>query len=507
MKRLIGIVACMMGLTSAHACAGETAPDGGNSNWLRPCDDDADCTSGARCFCGLCTLACSRDDDCTELGHAALCDATSADAWDDRCEAGDPARICTTACTTSTDCPDDLTCRLGSCIPSAARTIPVPDASVSTATPDASIDPAPPPRPDGGADVSVPPPDARQPSEPGDAAGAPLPGIGEPCAPGGPRELDGGVPWVSAPRCHDDLTCDASETCVPVMDCGTTIEGECVFATGDVRAVALDGDTVYWVDYGTFDAVRNYRSDGAVLARTVGNMSVTSLATGLVRPVGIRARAGVVLFALADGSCHLLRTADGGAAQLLADDCDGVFDIADDHAYYRTGGTLARYELASGLEAPGLSSDAGSGVAYVASDATHAYFADHSLWRVAHDSNTMTEVYDSTGIRSIALATDEAVFTTERVVQKVPKNGGDALNVGGLLGWVSNVSVHDEHAYFILQHIETFPRYAAIMSAPLDLGSLQREVVAMTRTPRGYAVGLAGLFWIDESGRLRGRAL
>lgn len=62
----------------------------------------------------------------------------------------------------------------------------------------------------------------------------------------------------------------------------------CIIEYGDdIRALAVDGTSVYWVTHGTFDALGNYKNDGRLFKRDLSATTATQLATGLAGPVGI----------------------------------------------------------------------------------------------------------------------------------------------------------------------------------------------------------------------------
>ena len=58
-------LACALGGTLASCKQEPNEPSvGTNSNWLRACVADAECSGTPTCECGACTLPCDRDTDC-----------------------------------------------------------------------------------------------------------------------------------------------------------------------------------------------------------------------------------------------------------------------------------------------------------------------------------------------------------------------------------------------------------------------------------------------------------
>lgn len=92
MRRIAGwsiLAAALMGAVAG--CGGQSSGGGTdtNTNWLKRCDEDADC-GGLACLCSVCTATCSEDDACAGRGAAALCS-------DERSACGQGARICVAA--------------------------------------------------------------------------------------------------------------------------------------------------------------------------------------------------------------------------------------------------------------------------------------------------------------------------------------------------------------------------------------------------------------------------
>lgn len=65
MKRLLGLLTLTTCLSLA--CGRDLGGTGSDTNWLRACDDDAEC-GDLSCVCGVCTLECSSDSTCNRYG-------------------------------------------------------------------------------------------------------------------------------------------------------------------------------------------------------------------------------------------------------------------------------------------------------------------------------------------------------------------------------------------------------------------------------------------------------
>lgn len=98
--------------------AGDDGQTGSETHWLSQCTVDDDCARG-QCLCGVCSLECSGDADCTNGSgycyangspvHHALCD--------DGLEA--PEKICAPSC--EAGCSEGQSCSDGVCLPNERR--------------------------------------------------------------------------------------------------------------------------------------------------------------------------------------------------------------------------------------------------------------------------------------------------------------------------------------------------------------------------------------------------
>jgi hypothetical protein len=100
------------------ACSTAEPGAGSNTNWLRPCLQDDECSDGLSCLCGICTLACGAE--CSDLpgaicaaagsaSHAQLCNGQPA-------QLGEPAGLCLPACGPEAGCAAGQLCKDGGCL-------------------------------------------------------------------------------------------------------------------------------------------------------------------------------------------------------------------------------------------------------------------------------------------------------------------------------------------------------------------------------------------------------
>ncbi len=73
---------------AAGSCGQPQDRSGTNTNWLRACDEAAECGAGVTCVCGLCTTPCTETTDCAP----GVCGSSLASAA--QCAGADGGRIC-----------------------------------------------------------------------------------------------------------------------------------------------------------------------------------------------------------------------------------------------------------------------------------------------------------------------------------------------------------------------------------------------------------------------------
>jgi len=86
-RKVAAGLALMVGLSLA-SCSPQPESSGTNTNWLKACMQDEDCSAAGSCLCGLCTAACVSDVECAD----GVCGTALASAF--QCNVSAPQRIC-----------------------------------------------------------------------------------------------------------------------------------------------------------------------------------------------------------------------------------------------------------------------------------------------------------------------------------------------------------------------------------------------------------------------------
>jgi hypothetical protein len=92
---------------------------GGETNWLRRCDDDSDC-NGTPCVCNVCTLSCKNDAECDDAPVPSVCFDKSTLAYNalcDECDKEDTPGLCLPECGPDDACSTSTNCYAGACVP------------------------------------------------------------------------------------------------------------------------------------------------------------------------------------------------------------------------------------------------------------------------------------------------------------------------------------------------------------------------------------------------------
>ena len=282
------------------------------------------------------------------------------------------------------------------------------------------------------------------------------------------------------PHCDEGFKCVQDE-CVPVPDCPQST-GLCVVrraALGEGNAgspgasgasnnsvgsggggqtvynsVELSGVTaltaseshVYWVEYGTRDALGNYQHDGALLAYAIADGTTTVVASALEGPIDVELTTSHAYIYI-DGArplntpihSQLLRVPlSGGTAELVQEGArPASFAAAGSKAFWSrnyTEGTPNIYSLESDANAVPTVFVAAYANA-LASDATDLYYlSDQGLMRSPIASAAPVVLGASPGAFVLH---DDSIFSLESVtagglLQRGPKSGGDSLRVRAL---------------------------------------------------------------------------
>lgn len=231
---------------------------------------------------------------------------------------------------------------------------------------------------------------------------------------------------------------------------GVVVDGaDLVLAVdSEIMGIAATDTHVYWIEYGTTDALNNYQFDGVLFQVDVENGEVETVAENLEGPVHIEvtpAEAYIWLdrFATVDpeGS-FALRTVSlsTGAVGVITDvNVNAVSSFAsfDDHAYFpiRVDGAWSVHEHVPGRTPRQILADDPE---FLAADETHLYFKQRrgSTWRISLGEDAAEPELLSTARQySLALQGDSVVTVTRSgqngpcFLSTMPKSGGTWTNI------------------------------------------------------------------------------
>ncbi len=110
------LLVCLLSAVGCAADKTEVADSDSNSNWLKSCDETADCGGGYACVRGLCFADCSSNDACD--APASACEQLGAS---DICgQSSEHTSQCVASCSSDADCTSVsslLSCQSGVCLP------------------------------------------------------------------------------------------------------------------------------------------------------------------------------------------------------------------------------------------------------------------------------------------------------------------------------------------------------------------------------------------------------
>lgn len=116
-SRIRTLVPLLFGLWLTFSCSTRHASEeGSETHFLTSCE--ASCADGLECICGVCTKACTRQNDCAAFSEAASCAPLSARVAERRCGQAELGAICDATCLTDLDCSQlaaDRVCDSGFC--------------------------------------------------------------------------------------------------------------------------------------------------------------------------------------------------------------------------------------------------------------------------------------------------------------------------------------------------------------------------------------------------------
>lgn len=100
-------------LVNACGLTTEKSSNGTNTNWLKACADDSDCSDDNQCICSVCTQACSEQSQCTDLDEQASCQSVEKGV----CGYDTSSSACFRECVSDDDCDflEQGRCKQGRC--------------------------------------------------------------------------------------------------------------------------------------------------------------------------------------------------------------------------------------------------------------------------------------------------------------------------------------------------------------------------------------------------------
>lgn len=112
MRRGFAVLSAVCALVG---CSGGENKVGTNTNWMVPCDRQADCGDELSCLCGRCTEECENDADCPS-GFSCTNDAAARLECQGETSQGEATRTCQPDCLPEVGCGDGRTCQHGVCV-------------------------------------------------------------------------------------------------------------------------------------------------------------------------------------------------------------------------------------------------------------------------------------------------------------------------------------------------------------------------------------------------------
>ncbi|HEY0468782.1 MAG TPA: hypothetical protein VGC79_31525 [Polyangiaceae bacterium] len=295
-------------------------------------------------------------------------------------------------------------------------------------------------------------------------------GIGQPCIPGGLLlEADGSPARTqirTLDQCNEGLSCNAQSQCVPAPNCpqigdlcvvrraalgedsggggtggtsnnngagsfNSTAGGYNSTEQSGVTALTASESTVYWVEYGTRDALGNYQHDGALLSHAIADGTTAVVASGLEGPISVELTTSHA-YIYVDGArpvntavrSQLLRVPlTGGTAELVQEGARPVgFAAAGSRAFWS-----------------GYSADTNPGIYSMTADANASpsvFLTGDASWLTA-DATDLYYLADQGMMRSPIASAAPVAWGMPTSGPFVPHEDGifglESINLGGLL--------------------------------------------------------------------------
>lgn len=328
--------------------------------------------------------------------------------------------------------------------------------------------------------------------------------LGLPCIPGGLVTEADGTPAKAQiktlPHCAEGLACDANNTCVPIPDCpqdgdlcairhaalgaggagggfssvpgwgGETShyggssssyggDGSAHYGATDpsgVTAMTASESQVFWVEYGTRDALGNYQHDGALLAYAPDNGTTSTVASGLEGPIGVEITTSHA-YIYVDGArppgttAHpqLLRVPlTGGTVELLQEGMiPAGFAAANGRAFWNTESLRPNPKIYSLTSEPNAvpTEFLHVGSYRLASDGTDLYYSENNGGLMRTPISSAVPVALNLSAWNFVLRDDsiyalESVSSVGLMLSSAPKSGGELVRVRALgAGYPNNL--------------------------------------------------------------------
>lgn len=212
-----------------------------------------------------------------------------------------------------------------------------------------------------------------------------------------------------------------------------------------VVALTANDSHIYWLEYGTRDALESYQRDGALMSYTLADGATTVLAAGLAGPMGLALTTSHA-YVFIDGGPELnapihpklLRVPlAGGSPELVQDGAQPfTFTAADSRFFWSAWGAPVYSILPDSGAIPTVF--VSEKARNMASDDTNIYYTNStdSLMRTPLAGGASIEV--APAMSGFALH-DDGVYTLEStltrdagLLRRMPKDGGESVRVRAL---------------------------------------------------------------------------
>ena len=386
----------------------------------------------------------------------------------------------------------------------------------------------------------------------GGAGGTLEPGqLGAECLPGSTANDGNGVTntsIVTLTRCAADLVCGSQGKCVSMPNCPQA-SGPCVVrrpvlegpmpssgaggadggfagygnipvvrARVGVQDMASDGAHLYWAEYGSRDALGNYKNNGALLSYSFADGALSSLSSNAVGPrqlavttqyVYLRTDGAALIGNPEDNRIWRFPLSGGAATEFGAFPDGGLFASHGERAFFNDGRNWYVANTTGWTVFPDSSP-----AYFAAADDTTLFYNWASLQSLPVAGGTATAL--ASQLFPFALG-DALIYGLEQVdagvlINKLPKTGGTWTRILALgSGSPQSIAVvGDRYFVSVQRYLDFVGREDSILTGPLDGSASPVRIVQQVRTgsPPGllFEATATALYWSDGRGVYR-RAL